>query len=163
LTVEPSRAEALAALDPRDRRSVIGHAHHDVMSPLSEGTISSIIERIGSVDRLLDVGCGKGAFARRAIRSGKVASALCVERNRLLAAEGQRRAEQEGVGEMIDWLISDAGEWSPAECFDAVAVIGSSQALGGLNGALSLAAAHLMQGGRLVLGEGVWQAPPPSE
>jgi SAM-dependent methyltransferase len=163
LILEPFGPEALAALDPRDQRTVIGHARHDSMSPLSEGTISSLIERIGSVNRLLDVGCGKGAFARRAVGSGRVTSALCIERNPLLAADGRRRAEQEGVGRMIDWVIGNASDWSPGERFDAVAVIGSSQALGGFNGALSFAVEHLNPRGRLVLGEGVWQAPPPSE
>ncbi len=163
LTLDPFSTDAFAALPARDQRSVIGHASHDLMSPLSDGTVATLIEQIGYLDCLLDVGCGKAAFARRMLGSGRAGSAVCIERNPVLAAYGRRKAEKEGLAIRIRWIVGDVSDWRASDRFDGLAVIGASQALGGLSGALAFAADHLIPGGKLVLGEPVWASPPPAE
>jgi SAM-dependent methyltransferase len=153
----------MAALSPRDLRTVVGHSSHDLMSPLSEAALDALVEHLGRLDGLLDVGSGKAAFARRVLLRERARVAVCVERNAVLAALGKIRAGRDGVAPRLSWIVDDAAGWRSPQRFDGVAVIGSSHALGGRAGTLAFAAEHLGPGGTLVLGEGVWVASPPAE
>ena len=54
---------------------------------------------------------------------------------------------------------ADASGWS-GEGFDAVLCIGATHAFGGLAETLTAVRAYLRPGGRVLLGEGFWEAPP---
>ncbi len=109
------------------------------------------------------MGCGKAALARRLLAVDPAASALGVERNPLLAAQGEALAEREGVRARLEMVVADAGDWRTTESFDAIALLGSSHALGSLQDVVDYARARLRTGGVLLLGEGIWTARPDPE
>lgn len=160
---DPFGADALAKLSVREQRTVIGHAAIDLMSPMSEKTLAQLVGQVPLGGSLLDVGCGKAALARNLLRNDPGASATCIERNPILAAQGEVLARKEGILSRLQMIVADARQWKAARKFDAIALLGATRAIGSLQDVLDYGKAHLKAGGVVLLGEGIWVARPVPE
>ncbi|WP_243368436.1 SAM-dependent methyltransferase [Microvirga solisilvae] len=157
---DPFGPEALASITAREQRTVIGHASIDLMSPMSGQTLDELVATIPTGARMLDMGCGKAALARHLLKKDPVASAVCIERNPVLAAQGEALARKNGVADRLQMIVADGREWKASETFDAIALLGATHAIGSLQEVLAYGATHLKAGGVVLLGEGVWAERP---
>ncbi len=160
---DPFGPEALASISVREQRTVIGHESIDLMSPISDETLAKAVASIPRGGRLLDMGCGKAALARALLKSDPQASAVCIEKNPLLAAQGQAFAEREGLGSRLQMIVADGRAWKATERFDAIALLGATHAIGAFQEVLAYGKANLNPGGVVLLGEGVWAERPHPE
>jgi cyclopropane fatty-acyl-phospholipid synthase-like methyltransferase len=160
---DPFGPEALASISVREQRTVIGHETIDLMSPMSDRTLAQVVAQIPKDARLLDMGCGKAALARSFLKQDPQASAVCVEKNSVLAAQGEILAQREGTGDRLEMIVADGREWKAAERFDAIALLGATHAIGSFQDVLAYAKANLKPGGVVLLGEGVWADRPHPE
>lgn len=103
-------------------------------------------------DKLLDVGCGWGAFVVHAAKHhGVKATGITVSPPQ--AERARRRAEEEGVSDLVDIRVMDWRELSSmGEKFDAIASIGMVEHVGSIriDAYAQLLAALLGPGGRLL-------------
>ena len=76
--------------------------------------------------------------------------------------QARKSAKDRKLTGRVTFEEADAAEWEGGE-FDVVLCVGASHAFGGLAKALPAARSHLKPGGRLLLGEGVWEGPPTPE
>lgn len=160
---DPFGPEALTSLSTREQRTVIGHASIDLMSPLSAQTLDEVTAQIPPGARMLDIGCGKAALARHVLRRDRSASAVCIELNPVLAAQGEALARKEGTRDRLRMIVADGREWRAAERFDAIALLGATHAIGSLQEVLAYAMGNMKTGGVVLLGEGIWASRPDPE
>ena len=101
-------------------------------------------------DRLLDVGCGWGAFAVRAAREHG-AHVIGITLSEPQAERARRRAHEAGVADRVDIRVLDYRDMS-GETFDAVASIGMVEHVGAANidAYARTLAGLLVPGGRLL-------------
>ncbi len=131
-------------------------------APLSECHAELLLDRL-AVDRdsvLVDLGCGWGELLLRAVSGsgGPPARATGVDTDETLLARARTLASARGVSEHVEFLQLDAAAWTgPA---NRLICIGASHVWGGTEGALSALAARTEPGGRLLFGDGYWQAEP---
>jgi SAM-dependent methyltransferase len=161
--IDPFGPEALASISVREQRTVIGHETIDLMSPMSDETLAQVLGQIPAGGRMLDMGSGKAALARTLLKQDPQASAVCIEKNPVLAAQGETLAQREGTGSRLQMIIADGREWKAAERFDAIALLGATHAIGSFQEVLAYAKANLKPGGVVLLGEGVWADRPHPE
>ncbi|MEV4614635.1 class I SAM-dependent methyltransferase [Kitasatospora sp. NPDC049258] len=142
--------------------SRIAHRHHPVAAPLFDESVERLLARAlpGRAERLLDLGCGEGAWLLRALAARPSLRAVGVD----LDAEGLTRAregaERLGLARRIGLHHQDAREFEAKEPFDAVLCIGSTHAFGGLAQTLAAVRPLLAPDGVAVVGEGYWQREP---
>lgn len=139
----------------RRRLSAIAHADHPVAAPIGAAAVTRLLEQaLPASGRVLDLGCGRGAWLHAAVgvRPGVVATGVDVDPLVLgLAAE---------VDPSIEWIEHDAATYAPPVPADVVLCIGSVHAFGSFEAALAGAGRHVAPDGTLVLGDGFWDAPP---
>jgi cyclopropane-fatty-acyl-phospholipid synthase len=106
----------------------------DGASTLEEAQVAKhemVCRKLGlqSGERVLDVGCGWGAFARHAAREHgvHVTGITLSEPQARLARE---RAEQAGVGDRVEFRVMDYRDVPSGETYDAVASIGMVEHVG---------------------------------
>jgi cyclopropane-fatty-acyl-phospholipid synthase len=102
-------------------------------------------------ERLLDVGCGWGAFAvHAAVEHGVSVTGITLSEPQ--AERARRRAEEAGVGERVEIRVMDWRELDAAEPFDAIASVGMVEHVGSENidGYARRLADLLRPGGRLL-------------
>jgi SAM-dependent methyltransferase len=59
----------------------------------------------------------------------------------------------------VTWVEADAAAWR-GDRFDVVLCVGASHVFGGLTGTLAALRQHLAPGGRVILGDTIWDVPP---
>ncbi|MFJ9697569.1 SAM-dependent methyltransferase [Kitasatospora sp. NPDC101183] len=148
----------------RQRISRIAHTRHPVAAPLADESVARLLERAtagAGQGRLLDLGCGEGAWLVRALAANPLWRAVGVDVDVEALVLARERATALGVVHRIGLHHQDAREFGSHEPFDVVLCVGSTHALGGLAPTLAAARELLAPGGRLVLGEGFWEHEPP--
>ena len=106
---------------------------------------------IGATERVLDIGCGTGQVTRDAARAATAGSAVGVDLSARMLAEARRRAEAEGLHNVVFQRADVQVHAFEAESFDlAVSRIGASF-FGEPRVAFTNIARALRQGGRLVI------------
>ena len=104
--------------------------------------------------RVLDVGCGWGAFALHAARNHDV-HVVGITLSGEQAAEARRRVAEAGLGDRIEIRVQDYRELG-AETFDAVASIGMVEHVGAVNiDAYARTLAHALKPGGWLLNHGI--------
>ncbi len=105
-------------------------------------------------ERVLDVGCGWGAFAiHAASRYGVHVTGITLSEPQ--AAGARKRAEEAGVGDKIDIRVMDYRELR-GETFDAIASIGMVEHVGAVNiDAYAQTLADLLEPGGRLLNHGI--------
>jgi len=143
------------------RASDIAHTHHPIAAPVAPGALQTLVQRLAPVPAggaFLDLGCGHGRWLLAALAAHPSTSGVGVDRS-LPADIGEVTTDQ-GLADRVRWVEADAQTWSPGQVFDVVLCVGATHAFGGLDGTLEAARRFVRPGGRLLLGDGVWDAPP---
>ncbi|MGK4584506.1 SAM-dependent methyltransferase [Kitasatospora sp. HPMI-4] len=146
----------------RDRISRITHSDHPVAAPLSDESVGRLLERVlgAGARRVLDLGCGEGAWLLRALAARSELRAVGVDVDTRALEQAQRAAAALGVSQRLGLHHQDAREFSHPEPFDAVLCVGATHAFGGLLPALAAIDRHLAPGGVALVGEGFWEHEP---
>ncbi len=132
------------------------HAHHPVMAPLSDASVARLLDRLlPSSGRLLDLGCGQGEWIRRALSVRHGVTAVGVD----LHVGSDAGALAPGQASRAVFVEADAAAWTGG-LFDAVLAVGVSHVFGGPGETLDAVRRHLAPGGRVLLGDGIWDVPP---
>jgi SAM-dependent methyltransferase len=141
--------------------SDIAHRHHPIAAPVALPALRTLVQRLEPVPdagAIVDLGCGYGRWLLEALAAHPGTTGVGVDR--LLPADVDAVTAERGLTDRVRWVEADAQAWAPGQLFDVVLCVGATHALGGLDGTLAAARRLLRPGGRLLLGDGFWDAPP---
>jgi cyclopropane fatty-acyl-phospholipid synthase-like methyltransferase len=144
----------------RHEISHVAHTHHPVMAPLSDASVARLLTRLDAPEggRVLDLGCGGGAWLRSALAARPDLSGVGVDLHPP-GDPGVFEADTGGRGTLVE---ADATTWQGGP-FDAVVAVGVSHVFGGPGPTLDAVRRHLAPGGRALLGDGTWDVSPTEE
>jgi SAM-dependent methyltransferase len=146
----------------RQRLSTIAHAHHPIAAPVSGVTVNRLLRRADRrpAARILDLGCGEGAWALQALAHCPDGQADGIDLNRYALERAAAVATSRGLDERLTLHERDARSYVPDGDYDLVFCVGAAHALGGLTATLTTAGRHVNPDGVLLVGEAFWQCPP---
>lgn len=133
-------------------------------TPLSEWHAARLLERLapGAATSVLDLGCGWGELLIQAVYAGGVeCTGVGVDTDETLFGRARARRAELGVADRVRFVAGRAEQWS--EPADRVICVGSSHAWGGTAAALTGLRSVVSPGGRLLFGDGFWEADPGPE
>ncbi|MEU8569141.1 class I SAM-dependent methyltransferase [Streptomyces pathocidini] len=146
----------------RQRVSEIAHQGHPIAAPLAEGSVRGLLERalpaVGG--RVLDLGCGRGAWLVRAAEGRPSVRGVGVDLDGEIVARGREDVERAGLGGRVVLHAGDVREFRSPDVYDLVLSVGATHAFGGLSATLDAASAYLAPGGSVLVGEGFWEREP---
>jgi len=145
----------------RELLSTMAHCWHPIAAPVSTSNVRQLIGRagIGPASRVLDLGCGSGAWSLSLLTEHPDADVVGVDRSAAAIRAARSAADRSGLADSAEWVEADAAVWEGGQ-FDLVLCVGASHAFGGLDGTLTAIRRHLVPGGRVILGDTAWEAPP---
>lgn len=146
----------------RQTISALAHADHPIAAPLASASVRELIAKAirRGDERLLDLGCGGGAWLLSALADHPRVRTEGVDLSDPALARAVKAAAALGVRDRLVLHHSDAAAYEPAEPFDVVLSVGASHVFGGLLPTLAAARRHLAPGGRVIVGDGFWEHPP---
>jgi SAM-dependent methyltransferase len=126
------------------------------MAPLSDASVDRLLERLDPVQggRVLDLGCGRGAWLGALLTRRADLTGVGVDLHPQDPAALRARTGRRGTLVAGDATTFDGG------AFDAVVAVGVAHVFGGPGATLDAARRHLAPGGRVLLGDGIWDVPP---
>jgi SAM-dependent methyltransferase len=153
--------------DDRQRLSAIAHATSTTWGPISEATLTAIVERIAGLglDRtscVLDLGCGPAELLRRVV-AVTGARGVGIDSSPHALEEAHRRLAGHPEADRIELQLADVTAITPRAAFDLVLCIGPGWDHGGWEALTAWAVRHAAPGGSVLLAEGAWRAPPAAE
>ena len=105
-----------------------------------------------------DLGCGWGELLLQVVaRAGEV-TGMGVDTDAGALSRARRLAAERHLDGQVQFAEADVSAWDGAA--DRVLCVGASHALGGSAAALDALAGVVPAGGRLLFGDGYWEAPP---
>jgi SAM-dependent methyltransferase len=107
---------------------------------------------------IVDLGCGWAELLLRILDGEPTAGGVGVDRDPRAIDRARSNADARGLRDRVRLECADVTEWSGDT--DVAIVIGASHAWGGTRATLHAAHRLLRPGGRLLLGEGIWEQPP---
>ncbi|MDH6217970.1 SAM-dependent methyltransferase [Streptomyces pseudovenezuelae] len=145
--------------------SRIAHAGHPIKSPLDDDSVRRLLERGAprGDERVLDLGCGGGEWLLRALTTRPHLHAEGVDISEDALAQAREAANRLGVEERLVLHRQEAAGFTSAQPFDLVLSVGAAHAFGGLLPTLVAARKHLAPGGRVLIGDGLWEREPSQE
>lgn len=149
-----------------DRRlSSIAHTHHPIAAPLLGVSVNRLLRRADRqpTARILDLGCGEGAWAMQALAHYPDGHADAVDIDTHSLQRAEQAATDRGLADRLTLHHRDARTYVPDGDYDLVLCIGSTHAFGGLTETLNLAGRHVHPDGVLLIGECFWETPPTPE
>ncbi|KOV60661.1 SAM-dependent methyltransferase [Streptomyces sp. MMG1121] len=141
------------------------HADHPIAAPLSDDSVHRLLQRSlhrGDA-RVLDLGCGTGEWLGRALSTHPDVRADGVDLSEGALARAGERAGELGVRDRLTLHHEDAAVFRSAHSYDLVLSVGATHAFGGLLPTLAAARTHLAPGGRVLVGDGIWEGEPSQE
>ncbi|WP_329580042.1 class I SAM-dependent methyltransferase [Kitasatospora sp. NBC_01250] len=146
----------------RQELARLAHTHHPVAAPLADESVAALLRRAlpRGDERVLELGCGQGAWLLRALAAHPGLTADGVDPDPAALTRARITAEHLGVIRRLGLHHRPLAEFDPARPYDLVLCVGTGEAFGGLLPTLAAADRHLAPGGTLLLGEGYWQRPP---
>src|SRR5947208_2040976 len=145
--------------------TTVAHRALSYCNPLDPAALEQVIDllALGPSDRVLDVGCGKGALlVRLAERFGANGTGLDI--NPTFLAEGRANAARRGVASRVALLQVQASRFAGAPAsFDAGICVGSTHAFGTYHDAMRGLGRWVRPGGSVLVGEGYWRRDPDPE
>jgi SAM-dependent methyltransferase len=149
-----------------DRRlSGIAHTHHPIAAPILGVNVNRLLRRADRqpAARILDLGCGEGAWAMQALAHCPDGHADGVDIDRYSLERAAAAAAERGLTDRLTLHERDARDYVPDGDYDLVLCVGSTHAFGGFTPTLELAGRHVHPDGVLLVGECFWEVPPPPE
>jgi len=143
----------------RSQISLLAHADHPVAAPVSERRVSQLVGRLRppAGSSVLDLGCGEGLWLLATAASNP--GVTCTGVDLSVSALGQARRHADAQGIDVRWVPGDAATWTEGR-YEAVICVGASHALGGLDGTLAAVRRLLCPGGRVLIGDTIWERSP---
>jgi SAM-dependent methyltransferase len=149
----------------RQRLSSIAHSRHPIAAPIFGVNVNRLLRRADRepAARILDLGCGEGAWVLQALAhyADGLADGVDLSHHALERAAGA--AAERGLADRLTLHERDARSYVPDGDYDLVLCVGSTHAFGGFAGTLEMAGRHVHPDGVLLVGEGFWQLPPTPE
>lgn len=146
----------------RQRLSSIAHSHHPIAAPIFGVNVNRLLRRAGRepAARILDLGCGEGAWAMQALAHYPDGHADGVDTSPYALERAADAAAARGLADRLTLHERDARAYVPDGDYDLVLCVGATHAFGGFAGTLRDAGRHVKPDGILLVGEGFWQVPP---
>ncbi|MFR9674965.1 SAM-dependent methyltransferase [Streptomyces sp. TR06-5] len=149
----------------RRRISALAHRHHPIAAPLHDTSVTALLERAlpRSGGRVLDLGCGSGAWLRQALRLRPELRAEGVDDD--TATIECARAELAALpqADRVVLHACDAAGFRAQTPADTVLCVGATHAFGGLLPTLDAVRPQLADGGTVLVGDGFWEREPGRE
>ncbi len=132
----------------------------DFNAPMSSSRATELIATLEppAGATVVDLGCGWAELLLRIVEHEPTARGVGIDSNPAALARAQQNADARRLGDRVRFERADAAQYA-GPCNIAI-VIGSSHAWGGTSAALDAVGARLRPGGRLLLGEAIWERPP---
>jgi len=149
-----------------DRRlSSIAHSHHPIAAPILGVNVNRLLRRADRqpAARILDLGCGEGAWALQALAHYPDGHADGVDIDRYGLERAATAAAERGLADRLTLHERDARSYVPDGDYDLVLCVGSTHAFGGFTETLELVSRHVHPDGVLLIGECFWEVPPTPE
>ncbi|MEU6722611.1 class I SAM-dependent methyltransferase [Nonomuraea wenchangensis] len=145
--------------------SAIAHTDHPIAAPVSDASLDRLLGRAALPEgaRVLDLGCGPGAWALRALELVPSAVADGVDLSPHAVSAAEREAAARGLAGRFTARLADISAFPAGEPYDLVLAVGSTHAFGGLKGTMEALARFVRPGGLALVGEGFWERPPTPE
>lgn len=139
------------------------YADLDFNSPLDSARALDLIASLRPLTgaSIVDLGCGWAELLLRTLEAEPTARGVGVERDADLIERARGSAVARGLGDRLRLQCGDVTEWS--EACDVVMVVGASHAWGDTAAMLDAVIPLLGPGGRLLLGDAIWDRPPSPE
>jgi len=156
-----TRSRSTSPIDPF-KFTTIAHGTHRYLGPLSAARAGALMRAmaLNEDDRVLDIGCGKAGFLVELVEATH-ARGIGVDTNPTFIAAAASAARERGVDDRIELVVGPVQDKvGPADRFDAVVCMGSSQAIGSLTDALAWTFRALNPGGVALFGDGYWKRTP---
>lgn len=147
------------------RISSIAHSHHPIAAPVFGVSVNRLLRRADRqpAARVLDLGCGAGAWALQALADYPDGHADGVDINPHALEHAASAAADRDLADRLTLHERDARAYVPDGDYDLVLCVGSTHAFGGFGQTLELAGRHVNADGILMVGERFWQVPPTPE
>ncbi|NUW45141.1 SAM-dependent methyltransferase [Nonomuraea rhodomycinica] len=145
--------------------SHLAHADHPIAAPVSEANLDRLLTRakLPAGARILDLGCGEGAWLLRALELYPDATADGVDIGEEALAAAAESAGRLGLSDRLRLHQVPADAFEAARPYDLVLCVGATHAFGLLAETLDAVRRHLRPGGLALIGEGFWERPPSKE
>lgn len=145
----------------RQQISSLAHVEHAIAAPVSEARAQQLLSRLAlpADASAVDLGCGAGAWLIRLAAAYPGARFVGVHVSWTALSEAHDEAERRGCSARIEWREGDAATVAVGR-HDALLCVGASHAFGGLDGTLLALRDRLKPGGRVVLGDTIWEQAP---
>ncbi|MFE3449084.1 SAM-dependent methyltransferase [Nonomuraea sp. NPDC059194] len=149
----------------RELISRLAHADHPIAAPLSDDSVRRLLDRAlaRGDERVLDLGCGGGEWLLRALAAHPGVRAEGVDTSQAALAHARKAASDLGVHDRLALHHQAAADFAASHAFDLVLSVGATHAFGGLLPTLAAAREHLAPGGRVLVGDGLWERDPSRE
>jgi SAM-dependent methyltransferase len=125
-------------------------------TPLSESHAELLLDRLGTAESTVDIGCGWGELLLRAVARG--GAGVGVDSDAAVLARGRQAAAERGLADRVEFVETTGEQWHGTAA--RAICIGSAHALGGATAALTALAEFVEPGGRLLFGDGYWAEEP---
>jgi cyclopropane fatty-acyl-phospholipid synthase-like methyltransferase len=129
-------------------------------APLSVDHAELLMDRLDvrPGDRVADLGCGWGELLLRVIARAGQATGTGVDTDAGALSRARRLAKERHLDGRVQFAEADVSGWSGTA--DRVLCVGASHALAGTASALDALARVVPAGGRMLFGDGYWEAAP---
>ena len=109
--------------------------------------------------RVLDLGCGQGSLLLTVLEASPGATGDGVDLDASELARARVASMVRGLRDRATFHEADASTWAEGG-YDVAMAVGASHAWGGTREAAAALAGHVRPGGRVLLADGFWAAPP---
>jgi SAM-dependent methyltransferase len=134
-----------------------GLEFNDPMGPERAAELARLLRADGG--RVLDLGCGQGSLLLAVLEGSPGATGEGVDLDAVELARARAAARARGFDGRATFVEADASAW-PRDGYDVVMAVGASHAWDTVPQAAAALARHVRPGGRVLLAEGFWAAPP---